>query len=179
MKSAININKNQLSLAGEFAVLSQLAARGFDANLTMGHTKGVDILVSDPLTNKMFKIEVKTTLEKTATETFYGEGRFHYWIMSQKQELIKDNDLYYCFVMVDANIKFRYFIVSNEVVSNYVKDQHDFWLSTREVVNKITSMRKFRLGLESENKYKMPTPLAKVYEDNWDILRSNQSNKKL
>jgi hypothetical protein len=40
------ISKNQVSLAGEFAVLSQLALRGFDANMTLGNTKGVDILVS-------------------------------------------------------------------------------------------------------------------------------------
>ena len=38
------ISHNQVSLAGEFAVLSQLALRGYDANLTLGNTKGVDIL---------------------------------------------------------------------------------------------------------------------------------------
>ena len=36
-------NNNQVSLAGEFAVLSQLFFRGFDASLTLGNTKGVDI----------------------------------------------------------------------------------------------------------------------------------------
>src|SRR6266481_4098994 len=42
------LNKNSVSIAGEYAVLSQLAARGYDANMTLGRTKGVDILVSDP-----------------------------------------------------------------------------------------------------------------------------------
>jgi hypothetical protein len=42
------INSNSISLAGEFAVLSHLALRGYDANMTLGRTKGVDILVSDP-----------------------------------------------------------------------------------------------------------------------------------
>lgn len=55
-----DINKNSISLAGEFAVLSQLALRGYDANLTLGHTKNVDILVSHPETGKMYKLEVKT-----------------------------------------------------------------------------------------------------------------------
>jgi len=47
-----NISKNQISLAGEFAVLSQLALHGFDANLTLGNTKGVDILLSNSETKK-------------------------------------------------------------------------------------------------------------------------------
>jgi len=41
--SMIKIPNNSVSLAGEFAVLSQLALRGYDANMTLGHTKGVDI----------------------------------------------------------------------------------------------------------------------------------------
>jgi len=35
-------DKNTTSLAGEFAVLSQLALKGMVANMTLGHTKGVD-----------------------------------------------------------------------------------------------------------------------------------------
>ena len=54
------ISKNQIALAGEFAVLSQLSLHGFDANLTLGNTKGVDILVSNPETGSMKRLEVKT-----------------------------------------------------------------------------------------------------------------------
>src|SRR5258708_6865696 len=54
------LNKNSVSIAGEYAVLSQLAARGYDANMTLGRTKGVDILVSDPNSGRMLKLEVKT-----------------------------------------------------------------------------------------------------------------------
>jgi hypothetical protein len=35
--SVPTLDKNLRSLAGEFAVLSQLALRGIDANLTLGH----------------------------------------------------------------------------------------------------------------------------------------------
>lgn len=55
------VNANAVSLAGEFATLSQLALRGYDANMTLGQTKGVDILVSDPESDRMFRIEVKTS----------------------------------------------------------------------------------------------------------------------
>jgi hypothetical protein len=54
------LDKDTIALAGEFAVRSQLALQGYDANMTLGHTKSVDILVSDPMTKKMFKLEVKT-----------------------------------------------------------------------------------------------------------------------
>ncbi len=71
-------NKNGVSLAGEFAVLSQLALLNYDANMTLGHTKGVDILVSDPGTGKMFKLEVKTKLresDKQVSESrIFGES---------------------------------------------------------------------------------------------------------
>ncbi len=42
------LNVNSISLAGEFFTLGQLALRGFDANMTLGHTKSVDILLSAP-----------------------------------------------------------------------------------------------------------------------------------
>ena len=35
----------QKGLAGEFYALAQLTARGYNASLTLGNTKGVDILV--------------------------------------------------------------------------------------------------------------------------------------
>jgi hypothetical protein len=60
----IRRDKNAVSLAGEFAVLSQLALKNYDANMTLGHTKGVDILVSDPRSGKMYRLEVKTALAK-------------------------------------------------------------------------------------------------------------------
>ena len=37
------LDKNTIALAGEFAVLSQLALHGYDANMTRGHTKNFDI----------------------------------------------------------------------------------------------------------------------------------------
>ena len=51
---------HHIALAGEFAVLSQLALHGFDANMTLGNTKSVDILISNPRTGKMSRLEVKT-----------------------------------------------------------------------------------------------------------------------
>jgi hypothetical protein len=55
------IHKNDVFLAGEYAVLAQLALRGYVANMTLGRTKGIDILVANPNTGRMRKIEVKTS----------------------------------------------------------------------------------------------------------------------
>jgi len=61
-------DNNAVCLAGEFAVLSQLALCECDANMTLGRTKGVDILVSHPKTRRMYKLEVKTKY-RTSTKT--------------------------------------------------------------------------------------------------------------
>ena len=58
------IPKNSVGLAGEFATLSQLALHGYDASMTLGNTKNIDILVFNPKTNKTRQVEVKTNLEK-------------------------------------------------------------------------------------------------------------------
>jgi hypothetical protein len=48
------IPKNSVALAGEFAALSQLAIRGYNASMTLGNTKNIDILVFDPVTKKAY-----------------------------------------------------------------------------------------------------------------------------
>src|SRR6478672_3943790 len=95
------INSNNVSLAGEFAVLAQLALRGYVANMTLGHTKGIDILVANPDTGRMRKIEVKTSQKPLK----YG------WVMSEKHERINDPDLFFCFVNITSDSTFRFFIV--------------------------------------------------------------------
>lgn len=56
----MNISKELLSLAGEYAVASELCRMGMYAQLTFGHQKKTDILVLNPENNKMITIEVKS-----------------------------------------------------------------------------------------------------------------------
>ena len=163
------IQKNSISIAGEFAVLSQLTLRGFDANMTLGNTKGVDILVSDPKTGDTFKIEVKTTYSNKASSSKLF-GNTMNWIMSEKHENIIDPKLYYCFVNIEKRTNiFRFFIVSSRIVADYVKKQHLHWLKSRNVDPKDSSntMRQFRVALNKEDLFLFPTPLAKDYENRW------------
>lgn len=164
----ITLNKNSISLAGEFAVLSQLSLRGYDANLTLGHTKGIDILISDPKSGKMAKMEVKTLYGKNEV-TSGMFGRNLEWIMSDKHETFSSPDLFYCFVVIDKNtLAFRFFIVPGAVVAKSVKDEHQYWLKLRGDAVKDTPIRIFRLGLAN-----LPEdifiPLAADYENRWNL----------
>lgn len=170
-------NSNAVSLAGEFAVLSQLALRGYDANMTLGHTKTVDILVSDPESGRMYKLEVKTNyrtsrdkphLSKVHGKTVSG------WIMSKKHEAIHDPDLFYCFVNIGkpTNV-FKFYLVPSAVVARYVREQHALWLRVaKEEGRKVEDgdMRLFRIGLKGE-KYAIETPTVEQYENNWSFKK--------
>ncbi len=102
-----------MALAGEFAVLSQRALRGVGANLTLGRTKGVDILASDPRTGRMVRVEVKTTYGARPTHSAvarYGLA----WVVKVRHERIADPDLFYCFVTIEPQadaFAYRFFVV--------------------------------------------------------------------
>src|SRR6266850_4738758 len=125
------IPPNSVALAGEFAVLSQLALRGYDAALTLGHTKNIDILVYEPATRRRLEVEVKTNLERrTGPSTSKLFGRFVTdWQMNEKHEGVNDPTLFYCFVHINqdrgdsTSFAFRYFIVPSKVVADYVREE--------------------------------------------------------
>ena len=166
-------NKNSISLAGEFAVLSQLALENYDANMTLGRTKGVDILVSDPRSQRMYRLEVKTKLrtnDKQRTESGMFGPVIGGWMMSQKHENAIDPSLFYCFVIIWQRTKeSRFFIIPSKVVARYVKEEHQLWLARKEKEGKRvkdTEMRVLRIGFDDE-KYEIATPSTQKYEDNW------------
>lgn len=163
------INPNAVSLAGEFAVLSQLALRGYDANMTLGRTKGVDILVSDPRSSRMLRLEVKTNYRTSgSTSKVFGKS-ISDWIMGEKHEEMREPNLFYCFVNISADTKqFRFYILPSRVVADYVKSQHALWLNAKESHSRQNRMRMFRIGTVSE-KYPIPTPTVEQYENNWDF----------
>jgi hypothetical protein len=165
-------NSNAVALAGEFAVLSQLALRGYDANMTLGRTKSVDILVSDPISGRMLKLEVKTNYRSSRSAG--GNPRLFgnflsAWVMSEKHESLRDPNLFYCFVNISEDTKqFRFFIVPSAVVADYVTAEHQHWLNDKPS-RSANAMRMFRIGSEDYKPYPIPTPLAEQYEDNWEF----------
>ena len=167
------IPRNSVGLAGEYAVLSQLALHGFDAGMTIGNTKTIDILVHDPESGARYELEVETNLENrkdpSNSRLF---GRFVTdWQMSEKRETISSASLFYCFVHINtcpptATHTISYFIVPSPVVSEYVRKEHALWLKD-DPNRKDTDRRRFRIGLPNESPVRLPAPPAKDYEDNW------------
>lgn len=177
------IKKARVSLAGEFGVLSQLALKGKDANMTLGNTKGVDILVSDPVTGKMLKLEVKTNYRKTPRKEIASSkifGKFlscSGWILkkvNEKYDKKKDANLFYCFVNITKETEIcRFFIVPAKIVAKYVKKEHKLWIKMKKKERKKvkdSDMRQFRLGVKNL-KSRPDTPLGHKYENNWDFKK--------
>ena len=155
------MDKTQTGLAGEFYVLAQLAHRGFVGTMTLGNTKGVDILVSNTDLNVLYKVEVKTTSQSPRLERLFGDSKFLIWAMAKKHESISDPKLVYCFVALGDPVEMpRFFLVKSCEVSEYVKRQHEHWLRTRTKPVKDTSIRNFRIGVSDPSKY----------ENNWSIF---------
>jgi hypothetical protein len=166
-----SLNTNNVSLAGEFAVLSQLALRGYEANMTLGNTKSVDILCANPQTGRMLRIEVKTNYQNTRSGGSHSRDFGNFvsgWMMNEKHEKICEENLAYCFVNISKDTTgFRFYIVPSSVVADYVKRQHEHWLASNKA-RKNNKVRMFRLGRRSDE-YPIPTPIVEDYEDNWEF----------
>jgi hypothetical protein len=164
------ISKNQVSLAGEFAVLSQLALRGFDANMTLGNTKGVDILVSHPETDSMYRLEVKTALNSKPWRSKRFGNIIASWPMGDKHEKNVDRKLFYCFVGIAENTQvFDFFVVPSVVVAKFVTESHRYWLAA-DPTHRDTTMRLFMLG-NKDDRYPIEMPAAEDYRARWDMLK--------
>ena len=167
------MDNTQVGLAGEFYVLAQLVQRGFVASLTLANTKGVDILVSNTTLNQLFKIEVKTTNNNPRREALFAQEPCYTWPMSAKHEHVVDAHLFYCFVALRGCEQLpKFFIVPSLYVATYVREQHAYWLRTRQQpiaeTTMRTTMRVFRIAASD--------PLG--FEHNWGVLAGEAVQEK-
>lgn len=155
----MNLNQNQVGLAGEYYVLAQLTAHGYLATLTLDHSTGVAILVTNYDINKIFKVKVKTSIKKPSKSKYFGDGKFYTWAMNEKHERIMKLNLVYCFVHFhDALSLPKFFLVPSMQVADYVEWQHKFWL--KESGGRDTAMRQFRINTKDPH----------YYENNWTLF---------
>ena len=163
------MDNTQTGLAGEFYVLAQLVQRGLVATFTLANTKGVDILVSNAELNRLFKIEVKTTDRNPHHESLFVDEPCYHWAMSAKHELSRDANLLYCFVALRGRAQLpRFFVVPSLYVATYVREQHAYWLRTRQKSVADTTMRRFRIPATD--------PLG--FENNWGVLAGETVQEK-
>lgn len=144
----------QKGLAGEFYTLAQLTHRGLVATLTLGNTKGVDILVTNQELNELYKVEVKSTVNKPGRARLFGDGKFFMWTLSKKHEQLYDPKLIYCFLFFrEPNLLPEFFLVPSIDVAEYVKWQHQYWLEKTEKKEDKSSVRIFRIPESDPNGY--------------------------
>ena len=128
-------DKNLIALAGEYHVLAQLAERGILGALTLGHTKGIDILAHNPRTGRMRRVEVKSTRQAPVRARLWhpNSEKVYSWTMSEKHEAIDDKDLLFCFVHLSgAGSQPMIFVVPANDVARYVRSEHQIWLRARK-----------------------------------------------
>ena len=86
-KLGSSMTSNNIGLAGEFYALHRLFLEGYEATLTLGNTKGIDILVYNPKNDRQFKVEVKTSTTIANLRVFRNEyGKYMRWFMREKHE---------------------------------------------------------------------------------------------
>jgi hypothetical protein len=153
-------DKNLVALAGEYHVLAQLSERGIVGALTLGHTKGIDILAHNPSTGRMRRVEVKSTRQGPGPARLWhpNSAAAHSWTMSEKHEALNDEDLLFCFVQLSgAASPPRIFVVPAAEVASYVKWEHALWLKSGKngprPENKENKMRRFRIEESDPNDY--------------------------
>src|SRR6266853_1959300 len=168
------LSTSHIALAGEFFVLGELALRGLDGTLTLGHTKEIDILVLNRTTGRMFRLEVKTTHKFVQHSRIFGSS--YAWLMDERHADLAAEDLIYCFTLVgEKPERCRFFLVPSSDVAAYVQWEHPFWKeqSTRRT-GKVTRMRMFRVPAGEPNERELPPAWSdgrwRRFEDHWDIF---------
>jgi len=163
-----------VALAGEYFVLGELALRGFDGALTLGHTKEIDIFVLNRRTGLNFKVEVKTTHKGVQQSGLFGPS--YAWMMDKRHESLEADELVYCFVSLEEGSGVRrFFLVPSKDVAAYVGWEHEYWKahSTRRT-GKITAVRTFRIPTETPKARTIPEPWSdgrwERFENNWAIF---------
>lgn len=101
-----NTERMQLCMAGEYGVASELSKRGFNVSITIGTTKAIDIIISDPNNaNRQNRyIEVKTSRNNIFVTGFFQK----YY-----DPLLLHPD-YWILVHIDKNNTSHYYILTHQ-----------------------------------------------------------------
>ena len=155
-------NSISIGNSGEYFVAAELERNGFIAAVPMSNTKNFDILAINKETNKQVAIQVKTN--HTSAKT---------WTLSEKNEHLFSDNIYYVFVSLNELAPPDYYIINSELVAKSIKESHSNWIKTKKsngTFNKDTSIRKFSFEIPKFNPLNLK---ADYYKSKW-----NSMNKK-
>jgi hypothetical protein len=168
---------NYVALAGEFFVLAELALRGLDGTLTLGHTKEIDVLVLNRQTKKTFRVEVKTTGKGIERGRLFGEN--YAWLMHRRHQELRDDDLVYVFVYLETSPTRRppprFFVVPAADVATYIRWNHAYWLQqTPGHRDPDSALRVFRIPAGHDDAKRLPASWRdgrwRQWEKNWAVF---------
>jgi len=128
-------------MAGEFLAVGKLFKRRYQASVTFGNAKGVDILAYNPETDRSFAVQVKTLRSKNCFPI--------------RKQSIKADHIYIFIVLNKFEALEEFFIIGGaDILANIDK----FFGSSYRNPEKPSSMPAINYG-----------PL-KPYKDNWTIF---------
>jgi hypothetical protein len=142
------MNKQTVGTTGTYLVAAELSRRRYVAVVTIGNTKAIDILASNPNTGKAVSVQVKTSQGKNKTK-----GR-DYWPLSKKDERRRDKDLFYVFVVLTEPPV--YYVVRSASMAKQIHSEEQ---------------KRIRRGLKpSDTRYWIADEADKKYLNNWKSL---------
>jgi hypothetical protein len=129
------------SMAGEFLTVGKLFKRGYQASVTLGNAKAIDIFIFNPKSKKMFSVQVKTQRRKNC--------------FPMKKESIDREHIYIFVRLNNYEDSEEFFIVPGKEI---LKDVNRFFGSSYLDPNKPSKMPAINYG-----------PLNS-YRDNWAVF---------
>ena len=113
------IGKQQLGMAGEYSVCAELLKRGYNASITMGNAKAVDIVVF--LQDQTYRrIEVKTSRDKRFVTGFFQK------YYDKTQTLHPD---FWVLVYIDDENNSHFYVLTHEEMGDVQmkRNEMDTW----------------------------------------------------
>ena len=159
---ATSKDKQLTGAAGEHLVLSRLLTREMLASQAPRGTRKADILVNPLDGGRPVLIQVKTRSARS------GELS---WLMSSKNELISETDLFYCLVNLEP-INPSVYVVPSKIVAKVITQVHAEWLATpgkNGEKHKDSDTRQLKNNYGPSFKTVKPGWMDK-YLENWDQL---------
>lgn len=144
---------------GEYFVAAELERNGFTVAIPMSNTKNFDILAINKENNEQFAIQVKTNHTNAKT-----------WTLSQKNEILVDENIYYVFVSLNYKEFPEYYIIPSLSVAKSINKSHSDWLCGTTKTGKKrndTQIRKFSFDISQYNPYNLN---ADDYRANWNRI---------
>lgn len=152
-------NTVSIGNCGEYFVAAELERNGFTAAVPMSNTKKFDILAINQKNNTKIALQVKTnhTSQKI-------------WTLSQKNETLIGDNIYYVFVCLNYGGAPDYYIMHSSIVAKSIALSHSNWLcgKTKSGKNRNdTNIRKFAFDIDKYNPYNLK---SENYKSNWQSL---------